>query len=80
MGKLMTPVDLAHQIGLITLSKEVLIVGLCIREWRFKICEIRYVFAYGGRTSKDTEKRMAPSDLGHQIGLSTLLEEVLIVD
>src|SRR4030095_14819781 len=44
------------------------------------IFDIGNVFAYDWRTSKDMEKWMAPCNPARQIGLHTLLKEVLTVD
>jgi len=42
--------------------------------------DIGHVFELGGTPSRDMVKRMAPSDSAHQIGLTTLLTDVLTVD
>src|SRR5881394_26354 len=42
--------------------------------------QIGRVFEYGATPSGDMRKRMAPVDLAHQIGLATLLIDVLTVD
>ena len=67
-------------VGLTTLLKEVLTVGEGVHGWRFKICDFGNVFAHICRTSGNTVKWMAPLDLAHRIGLSTLLKEVLTAD
>src|SRR5437762_2921576 len=72
--------DSAHQIGLTTLLKEVLTLDEGVCGPCFKICKIRNRFAYNWRTNKDTAKWMIPLDSEHQIGLDTLLKEVLTVD
>ena len=42
--------------------------------------DIGHVFELGGTPSRDIVKRMAASDSAHQIGLTTLLMDVLTVD
>ena len=71
--------DSAHQIGLTTLLKEVLTLDEGVCGQCFKICKIGNLFAYNWRTNKDTAKWMVPFDSAHQIGLDTLLQEVLTV-
>ena len=76
----MAPVDSAHQIGLATLLIDVLTVDAGVSGWRLKYRQIGRVFEYGATPSGDMLKRMAPVDSAHQIGLATLLIDVLTVD
>src|SRR5437762_7301154 len=80
MAKRTMPSDSAHQIGLSTFSKDFLTVDEGVCGWRFKNCEIWYVFNYIDRTDRDTDKRTPPFDSAHQIGVSTFLKDVLTVD
>ena len=77
MGKRMAALDSASQIGLTTLSKEVLIPDKGVCRWRFKTREIWYILNYCERTDRDTDKRMVPLDSGHQIGLEIILNGIL---
>src|SRR5436190_586579 len=47
---------------------------------KVKNCHIGRVFEYGATRSGDMLKRMAPVDSAHQIGLATLLIDVLTAD
>ena len=76
----MVPFDLAHQIGLSTLSKEVLIVGQGVCRWRFKNRDLGNIFASILGTRRDTGKWMVPLDSAHRIRVSTLSREVLTVE
>src|SRR5216117_2316538 len=80
MLKRMAPVDSAHQIGLATLLIDVLTVDGGVSGWRLKNSKIGHVFEYGATPSGDMLKRMAPVDSAHEIGLATLLIDVLTVD
>src|SRR5216117_1563009 len=80
MLKRMAPVDSAHQIGQATLLIDVLTVDEGVSGWRLKNRQIGHVFEYGATRSGDMLKRMAPADSAHQIGLATLLIDVLKVD
>ena len=79
IAKWMVPFNSAHQIGLTTLLKEVLTLDEGVCGQCFKICKIGNLFAYNWRTNKDTAKWMVPFDSARQIGLDTLLQEVLTV-
>ena len=47
---------------------------------KVKNCHIGRVFEYGATPSGDMHKRVAPVDSAHQIGVATLLIDVLTVD
>ena len=59
---------------------DVLIVEEGVCGWRFKNCEVWYVFNHCERTSARTAKRTTPFDSAHRIGPSTLLKDVLTID
>ena len=48
--------------------------------WMFKNGQIGHVVHYISTTRRRTSKRSTPSDSAHQIGLATLLIDVLTVD
>src|SRR5437667_2265186 len=75
-----TPSDSAHRIGPSTLSKDVLTVEEGVYGWRFKNCKIGHSFRHISTIRVHTAKRPTPSDSVHQIGLTTLLTDVLTVD
>src|SRR5438045_3827802 len=79
MSKLMTPFDSAHQIGLSTSLEGVLIVVGVSSSLEFKNSELKHDFDYISTTRGGMAKWMAAFDSAHQIGLSTFLEDVLIV-
>ena len=59
---------------------DVLTVDEGVWGWMLKNRRIGRVFEYGATPSRDMLKRMAPVDSAHQIGLATLLIDVLTVD
>jgi len=65
MGKRMAALDSAHRIGPTTVSKEVLVADEGCSGWRFKNCDIWYIFYYCKRTDRDMDKWMVPLDSGH---------------
>ena len=73
----MVPLDSAHQIGVFTLSWEVLTVDEGVCRWRIKNRKIRDGFASALGTRGDMAKRMAPLDSVHRIAVSPLSREVL---
>src|SRR5436190_16798320 len=79
MAKRTTALDSAHQIGLSTSLAGVLIVVGGSSSLDFKISEIGHVSMYISTTKGAMAKRMTALDSGHQIGLSTCMEDVLIV-
>src|SRR5436190_10352438 len=78
-GKWIAPVDSAHQIGLSTCMEDVLIVVGGSSSLDLKISEIGHVSIYISTTRGAMAKRMMPFDSAHQIGISTCMEDVLIV-
>ena len=79
MAKPRPAFDWAHQISLNALSNGILIINAAAASVDSKIGLIRDVFTYNVMTSEDTGKWMVPFDSACQIGLSTLLNDVLIV-
>src|SRR5205814_2341588 len=79
-SKRRTALKSARQIGVYTISKDVLTVDEGVCGWMFKNGKIGHVFEYGATPSGDMLKRMAPVDSAHEIGLATLLIDVLTVD
>jgi hypothetical protein len=71
------PFDSACQIGLSTLSKDVLTVDQSVWRWRFENCEIGCVFNYCGTTSENTGKWRALLDSASQIGPETIFNGIL---
>src|SRR5947207_1843827 len=80
MLKRMAPVDSAHKIGLATLLIDVLTVDEGVSGWRLKNRQIGHVVHYTSTSRPCTSKPRTTSDLAHQIGVSTLLKDVLTVD
>src|SRR5436190_26806 len=68
-GKWMAPFDSAHQIGLSTYLKDVLIVVWGSSSLDFKISEIGHVSMYISTTKGAMAKGMAALDSAPQIGL-----------
>jgi hypothetical protein len=79
MAKWTAELDLAHQIGLSTCLRDVLIVDGGLSRSESKNAEIRADLSHGATTSCDMAKRTVQADSAHQIGPSTFLEGVLIV-
>src|SRR5436190_173570 len=79
MANLMTALDSAHQIGLSTYLEDVLIVVGGSSSLDLKISEIGHVSIYISTTRGAMATRMTALDSAHQIGLSTCMEDVLIV-
>jgi hypothetical protein len=69
--------DSAHQIGLTSLLKEVLIPNEGYSGWRFKNCKIYYIFNYCEKTNRDMDKQMVPLDSEHQISIETIFDGFL---
>ena len=79
-GKRTPAFDSANWIAVSTLLKEDLIPDQDVCRWRFKNCEIWYVFDCWRRTRQDTVKRTPPFDSAHQIGIFTPSTEILTID
>ena len=73
----MVPLDSAHQIGVLTLSRKVLTVDEGVCRWRIKNREIGNIFASVLGTRGDMAKWSPPLDSAHQIGVSPLSREAL---
>ena len=73
----MAALNSASQIGLTTISKDILTVDEGVCRWRITNREIGNVFASALGTRGDMAKRMAPLDSAHRIGVSPLSREVL---
>ena len=79
MAKRMTPFKSAHQIGLSMSLESSLIVVSVPSSLDFKNSEIGADFDYIFTTRGAMAKRMVALDSAHRIGLSTCIEDVLIV-
>ena len=66
----MTPLDWAHEIGLTTISKDILTVDEGVCRWRIKNREVGNIFAPALGTRGYTVKRTPPLDSAHLIGVS----------
>src|SRR5205814_1442503 len=80
MLKRMAPVDSAHQIGLAALLIDVLTVDEGVSGWRFKNRQIGHVVHYSSTTRPRTSKWRTALKSARQIGVSTILKDVLTVD
>ena len=80
MAKWTTRLDSACQIGLSTLSKDVLTADEGVRGCRLKNRDFENVFASDLGTSGDMTKRTSPFDSACRIGVSTLSTGFLTVD
>src|SRR5205814_1729311 len=76
-SKQRTALKSARQIGVCTISKDVLTVDEGVSGWMFKNCEIWNGFNYCVRMDRDMDKLMAPFDSGHQICLETIFNGIL---
>ena len=72
--------DPAHEIGISTPSRKFFTVDEGICRQGIKNRELGYIFAPILGTSRDTGEWTAPLDLVHQIGISTLWTDILIMD
>jgi len=79
-SKRTTVLKSARQIGVSTISKDVLTVDEGVCGWMFKNGKIGHVFHHISRTRARTAKRTTPSDSAHRIGPFTLLNDVLTVE
>src|SRR5204863_6125541 len=78
--KKITPSDLAHRIGVSTISKDVLTVDEGVCGWLFKNREIGHVFDYSSTSRPRTSKRRTELKSARQIGVHTISKDVLTVD
>src|SRR5205814_502935 len=80
MLKRMAPVKSAHQIGVSTISMDVLTVDEGVSGWIFKNREIGHVFDYNSTARPCASKRGTALKSARQIGVSTISKDVLTVD
>src|SRR5437762_8191553 len=79
-SKRTTVLKSARQIGVSTISKDVLTVDEGVCGWIFKNREIRYVFHYSSTARPRASKRRTAMKSARQIGVSTISKDVLTVD
>src|SRR5947208_9124731 len=79
-SKQTTVLKSAPQIGLSTISKDVLTVDEGVCGWMFKNREIGHVFDYSSTARPGTCKRRMALKSARQIGVSTISKNVLTVD
>src|SRR5947207_12133602 len=70
----------ARQIGVSTISKDVLTVDEGVCGWMFKNREIGHVFDYSSTARPRASKRRTALKSARQIGVSTISKDVLTVD
>ena len=76
----MPPLDSAHRIGPITTWNESLIVVGRRLLWVGKVVMGGHVYNYSDAIKADTDKRRAPVESPHRIGMTTIWSDVLMVD
>src|SRR5437762_2966100 len=76
-SKRRTALKSARQIGVSTISKDVLTLEKVVYGWMFKNHKIGHVFHHSSTHRARTSKRSSTSDSAHRIGLSTRLNNVL---
>ena len=69
----------ARQIGVSTISKDVLTVDKGVCGWTFKNREIGHVFGYSSTARPRASKRRTSLKSARQIGVSTISKDVLTV-
>src|SRR5436190_9827576 len=79
-SKRRTALKSARQIGVYTISKDVLTVDEGVSGWRLKNRQIGHVVHHTSTTRPRTSKRTTPLKSAHQIGVSTISKDVLTVD
>src|SRR5216117_4723 len=79
-SKRRTALKSARQIGVSTISKDVLTVDEGVSGWIFKNREIGHVFDYSSTARPRTSKRRTAMEAARQIGVSTISKDVLTVD
>src|SRR5436190_195970 len=79
-SKRTTVLKSVRQIGVSTISKDVLTVDEGVCGWIFKNREIGHVFVYSSTTRPCTSKRRTALKSPHQIGPDALSKDVLTVD
>src|SRR5436309_15648860 len=78
-SKRRTALNSARQIGVSTISKDVLTVDEGVCGWIFKNREIWNGFNYSARMNRDMDKWMAAFNSGHQICVDIIFNGVLTV-
>src|SRR5437763_363071 len=78
-SKRRTALKSARQIGVSTISKDVLTVDEGVCGWMFKNSKIGHVFDYSSTVTPRTSKRRTAMKSPHQIGVSTISKDVLTV-
>src|SRR5204862_346236 len=79
-SKRRTALKSARQIGVCTISKDVLTVDEGVSGWRLKNREIGHVVHYTSTTRPRTSKRRTALKSARQIGVCTISKDVLTVD
>ncbi len=79
-SKRTTALKSPRQIGVSTISKDVLTVDEGVCGWIFKNREIGYVFDYSSTARLRASKRRTALKSARQIGVSTISNDVLTVD
>src|SRR5437773_1099813 len=79
-SKRRTALKSARQVGVSTISKDVLTVDEGVCGWRLKNREIGHVVDYSSTTRPRTSKRRTALKSARQIGVSTISKDVLTVD
>src|SRR5436190_8775406 len=75
-----TELKSARQIGVSTISKDVLTVDEGVCGWRLKNRQIGHVVHYISTTRRCTSKRTTALKSARQIGVSTISKDVLTID
>src|SRR5436309_4717180 len=79
-SKRRTALESARQIGVYTISKDVLTVDEGVSGWRLKNRQIGHVVHHTSTTRPRTSKRTTELKSARQIVVSTICKEVLIVE
>src|SRR5204862_1968677 len=79
-SKRRTALKSARQIGVYTISKDVLTVDEGVSGWRLKNRQIGHVVHYSSTTRPRESKRRTALKSARQIGVSTISKDVLTVD
>src|SRR5213596_2422564 len=79
-SKRRTALKSARQMGVSTISKDVLTVDEGVCGWIFKNREIGYLFDYSFTARPRESKRRTALESARQIGVSTISKDVLTVD
>src|SRR5436309_10612242 len=79
-SKRRTALNSARQIGVSTISKDVLTVDEGVSGWRLKNRQIGHGFDYSSTARPRASKRKTALKSARQIGVSTISKDVLTVD